>query len=95
MCLAIPGRVESVDEATRLATASVMGVRRKVNVDLLRQDPVGPGDWILIHVGFAMSKISASQAEEQLRMLEMLGELTEAQEEVEGYAFGEEGSVAR
>ena len=94
MCLAIPGRVESIDTEARLATAEVMGVRRKVNIDLLRQDTPEPGDWVLIHVGFAMSKISEDQAQEQLKMLEMLGELTEAQEEVEGYAFGEKQGTA-
>lgn len=89
MCLAIPGRVESIDEEARLATAEVMGVRRRVNIDLLRQDAPAEGDWVLIHVGFAMSKISEEQAQEQMKMLEMLGGLTEAQEEVEGYSFGE------
>ncbi|MEN1705075.1 MAG: HypC/HybG/HupF family hydrogenase formation chaperone [Planctomycetota bacterium] len=85
MCLAIPGQVETVDAETRLASVSVMGVKRKVNIDLLRSEPLDVGDWVLIHVGFAMSKISPEQAEEQMKLLEMLGELAEAQEEVEGY----------
>ena len=88
MCLAIPGQIESIDTETRLATVDVMGVRRKVNIDLLRQEPPTEGDWVLIHVGFAMSRISAEQAEDQMKMLEMLGELGEAREEAEGYAFG-------
>ena len=88
MCLAIPGCIESIDNETRLATADVLGVRRKVNIDLLREEPPMIGDWILIHVGFAMSKISEEQAQEQLKVLEMLGELDEAREEAEGYAFG-------
>ena len=88
MCLAIPGRISTIDDETRLATVDVMGVRRKVNVDLLRQDPPAEGDWVLIHVGFAMSKISEDQAQEQMAMLAMLGEDDEAREEAEGYAFG-------
>ena len=87
MCLAIPGKIESIDHETRMATTDVMGVRRKVNIDLLREHPPAEGDWVLIHVGFAMSRISAEQAEEQLKILDMLGELGEAKEEAEGYAF--------
>lgn len=94
MCLAIPGRIESIDTESRLATTDVMGVRRKVNIDLLRQDPPTEGDWVLIHVGFAMSKISAEQAEEQTRVLEMLGELADAQEEARGYSFDASGGSA-
>ena len=85
MCLAIPGQIESIEDETRLATVDVMGVRRTVNVDLLREDAPTIGDWVLIHVGFAMSKISREQAQEQLEILSMLGELDEAKEEVEGY----------
>ena len=88
MCLAIPGQISEINEAERLATVNVMGVRRRVNIDLLRQDPPVVDDWVLIHVGFAMSKISAEQAEEQMKMLAMLGEDDEAREEAEGYAFG-------
>jgi hydrogenase expression/formation protein HypC len=60
MCLAIPGQiVEWVDEDLHLAKAQVANVRRNVNVGLLAEteDSVGIGDWVLIHVGFAMSKI--------------------------------------
>ena len=85
MCLAIPGQIESIDTQTRIATVDVMGVRRSVNIDLLREEPPTIGDWVLIHVGFAMSKISPEQAQEQLQVLAMLGELDEAKEEVEGY----------
>lgn len=72
------------------ATVDVTGVRRRVNVDLLVDQPLGEGDWVLIHVGFAMSKISAEQAEEQLRLLAMLGEDQAAMEEWKGYGFGGE-----
>ncbi|HTQ79015.1 MAG TPA: HypC/HybG/HupF family hydrogenase formation chaperone [Thermoanaerobaculia bacterium] len=91
MCLAIPGRVvEIAAETPQLALVEVAGVKRQVNVDLLLEEGLAPGDWVLIHVGFAMSKVSAAAAEEQMRMLQMLGEDIEAMHEVEGYEFGEE-----
>jgi len=90
MCLAIPGRiVEFADSAHQFATVDVSGVRRKINVDLLRDEPLSPGDWVLIHVGFAMSTISAERAQEQLRLLAMLGEDQKAMEELDGYTFGD------
>jgi hydrogenase expression/formation protein HypC len=56
MCLAIPGQViELVDEQNRLAKVDVAGVLRNVNIGLL--EDTGPGDWVLIHVGFALSKV--------------------------------------
>ncbi|MEM9666845.1 MAG: HypC/HybG/HupF family hydrogenase formation chaperone [Bacteroidota bacterium] len=88
MCLAIPGQVRQLDEDRRFATVEVGHVRRRVNVDLLRDEALDVEDWVLIHVGFAMSKISAAQAQEQVRLLEMLGEADEAMEEVAGYSFG-------
>jgi hydrogenase expression/formation protein HypC len=88
MCLAIPGQIRAFDDDRRFATVEVGHVRRRVNVDLLRDDPLDVDDWVLIHVGFAMSKISAEQAEDQIRLLEMLGEADEAMEEIAGYAFG-------
>ncbi|HMB93940.1 MAG TPA: HypC/HybG/HupF family hydrogenase formation chaperone [Rhodothermales bacterium] len=90
MCLAIPGQIKTLDEDAPFATVEVTGVRRRVNVDLLKEDGLDVDDWVLIHVGFAMSKISASEAEDQLRLLTMLGEASEAMEEVQGYTFGEE-----
>jgi len=90
MCLAIPGQiVKLLDEDPHYAVVDVSGVRRKINVDLLKNDGIQPGDWVLIHVGFAMSKISAEQAEEQLRLLAMLGEAEEALQEIRGYRFDE------
>jgi hydrogenase expression/formation protein HypC len=64
VCLAIPGRImEVVDQANRLAMVDVAGVQRKVNIGLLDGDGgVGPGDWVLIHVGFAMSHIDEAEA---------------------------------
>jgi hydrogenase expression/formation protein HypC len=79
MCLAIPGRIlDFCDERRQFANVEISGIRRKINVDLLEGEPLAPGDWVLIHVGFAMSKISAEQAAEQIRLLEMLGESEEA-----------------
>jgi len=82
MCLAIPAQVCELSENDQLALVDILGVRRKVSVDLLRDDPPIVGDWVLVHVGFALSKIGAAQAEEQLKMLTMLGETEGAVEEV-------------
>ena len=88
MCLGIPGRiVEWVDVDLHIAKAEVSGVRRAINVGLLADGPdaVDVGDWVLIHVGFAMSKIDEDEARETRRFLEQLGdpyhqELAELQE---------------
>lgn len=77
MCLAIPGQVlEMVDEENRLARVDVAGVKRKVNVGLLDSgdDRVGAGDWVLIHVGFAISKVDEDEALATRRLLEGMGE---------------------
>ena len=76
MCLAIPGQlIEMVDEANRLAKVEVAGVQRTVNVGLLDSNGggAGPGDWVLIHVGFAMSKIDEEEAHATLALLEQMG----------------------
>lgn len=73
-----------------LVKVDVAGVRRNVNIGLLEDESVVPGDWILIHVGFALSKIAESQARDQLRMLEAMGENELAIEEVRGYGFSDE-----
>ncbi len=89
MCLAIPGRiVELFADQPHMAVVEVSGVRRKVNVDLVRDEtPLAVSDWVLIHVGFAMSRISAEHADEQMRLLAMLGEADQAVSEMEGYEF--------
>ncbi|MGZ5336662.1 MAG: HypC/HybG/HupF family hydrogenase formation chaperone [Solirubrobacterales bacterium] len=77
MCLAIPGQlVEVVDEANRLAKVDVAGVQRSVNIGLLDEDGagVGPGDWVLIHVGFAISQVDEEEAIATRKMLETMGE---------------------
>ncbi|HKW74744.1 MAG TPA: HypC/HybG/HupF family hydrogenase formation chaperone [Terriglobales bacterium] len=90
MCLAIPGKiVELVAGNPNLGTVEVVGVRRKVDLGLLNDDPPKPGDWVLIHVGFAMSRISEADAQEQMRTLAMLGEAEQAMQEVRGYGLEE------
>ncbi len=76
MCLAIPGQiVELVDEPNRLAKVDVAGVQRNVNIGLLDEDGgVVPGDWVLIHVGFAMSKVYEDEAVATRRQLVAMGE---------------------
>jgi hydrogenase expression/formation protein HypC len=72
MCLAIPGQViEVVDEANLLAKVDVAGVRRNVNIGLL--NGVVPGDWVLVHVGFALSKVDEDEATATLRLLQRMG----------------------
>jgi hydrogenase expression/formation protein HypC len=72
VCLAIPGQIlEVVDEPNRLAKVDVAGVRRTVNIGLL--DDAGPGDWVLIHVGFAISQIDEGEARATRELLERMG----------------------
>ena len=87
MCLAIPGQIVELAEDGHFATIEVSKVRRTINVDLLEGEPLAAGDWVLIHVGFAMSRISAEAAAEQLRLLAMLGEDAQAMAELDGYRF--------
>jgi hydrogenase expression/formation protein HypC len=85
MCLGIPGRIVRVDDPVRkLATVDVGGVKRQVNIACIVSEahPVEAcvGDWVLVHVGFAMSRIDEEEAAETLRILTELGE---AQAELE------------
>ena len=76
MCLAIPAQLlELVDEHNRLATVEVAGVRRIVNVGLLDLDggAAAAGEWVLVHVGFALSRIDEQQARATLALLEQMG----------------------
>ena len=89
MCLAIPGQiVDVVDEPNRLARVDVAGVRRTVNIGLLDEDAGGgavPGDWVLIHVGFALSKVDEEEAHATLELLRGMGsEFEDAIEELKG-----------
>jgi hydrogenase expression/formation protein HypC len=88
MCLAIPGKIVEISSGnTSLALVEVVGVRRKVDLGLLEDDKPVPGDWVLIHVGFAMSKISEHDALDQMNTLRMLGEIDGAMQEVRGYGL--------
>jgi hydrogenase expression/formation protein HypC len=88
MCLAIPGRiVELITDPPHLAMVEVTGVRRRVDLGLLLDDMPEVGDWVLIHVGFAMSRISEHEAADQMRMLAVLGEDEAAMEEIRGYGL--------
>ena len=91
MCLAIPGKIVELDsQNANQALVDVVGVRRKVDLGLLQDDPPVLGDWVLIHVGFAMSKISEADAADQMRTLTMLGESEAAMQEVRGYGLDNE-----
>jgi hydrogenase expression/formation protein HypC len=75
MCLGIPGEVIEIKrDQPDLAKVSVSGVKRTINIGLLEDDPPLPGDWILIHVGFALSKIDESEAQAVLDFLEGIGQ---------------------
>jgi hydrogenase expression/formation protein HypC len=75
MCLAIPGEiVEFVEGNDQLVLVDVVGVKRKINIGLMEPGEVGVGDWILIHVGFAMSKVDEQEAADALAMLELMGQ---------------------
>ncbi len=90
MCLAIPGQiVEVVDPVNQLARVDVAGVHRNVNIGLLdtEGDGLGPGDWVLIHVGFAISQVDEAEALATRQLLEQMGadyeqELEELKESV-------------
>jgi len=76
VCLAIPGRVvEILDDVNQLAKVDVAGVRRTVNVGLLDAGDLGqlPGQWVLIHVGFALSRIDEREALATLELLQEMG----------------------
>jgi len=75
MCLGIPGEVvEIVDDAEHLATVAVNGVRRAISLTLVADEGVGVGDWVLVHVGFAMSRIDADEAAATLAQIQKLGQ---------------------
>jgi hydrogenase expression/formation protein HypC len=92
VCLAIPGKIIEIDSQNGLqAVVDVVGVRRKVDLGLLQDAPPVPGDWVLIHVGFGISKISEADAADQMETLRMLGETQAAMEEVLGYGLEGDG----
>jgi len=83
MCLALPAKIVTFPpDEPGIAVVDVLSVERRVNVDLLRNENLAVGDWILLHVGFAMSKVSEKDAQEQIELLMMLGETCEAERQV-------------
>ena len=80
MCLGIPGRVVALRDNPHLATVDILGEERAINIGML-EEPLLPGDYVLIHVGFAMNKIDADQARQALEGLQLMGNNdTEAEE---------------
>ena len=77
MCLGIPGQVVEVltEHGGELAMVDVQGARRRINLGLLEQDddPPAPGDWVLIHMGFALERIDEAEARQALAGLELMG----------------------
>ncbi|HWO81892.1 HypC/HybG/HupF family hydrogenase formation chaperone [Gaiella sp.] len=85
MCLGIPGRIVDVpDRQAGLATVDISGVRRSVSVALVDEPaaPIEPGDWVLVHVGFALSRIDEAQAHETLELLRQGVELQRELDEI-------------
>ena len=75
MCLGVPGEiVEVLDNHPDIATVEVSGVRRAINVGLLEGQGVEPGDWVLVHLGFALSKIDQDEATAMLELLAGMGQ---------------------
>lgn len=75
MCLGIPGElIEVTDKLRNLAKVDVAGVKRVINIGLLEDEELRPGDWVLIHVGFAMSKIDEEEANRALEGLQLMGQ---------------------
>ena len=75
MCLGIPGQVvELVGANSQLAKVEVAGVRRNINIGLLDDVAIEPGDWVLIHVGFAMAVIDEAEAARALEGLQLMGQ---------------------
>jgi hydrogenase expression/formation protein HypC len=76
MCLGIPGQIiDIVDDPNSIAKVNVSGVKRNVNVALVRPEGIASGDWVLIHVGFAMSKIDENEARETMQALQTMGDV--------------------
>ena len=91
MCLGIPGKIVAITHAVnKLATVEVLGVQREINIACIVNDehPVDScvGDWVLVHVGFAMSRIDEKEAQLTLEVLQMLGD---AQAEIEAMRAGD------
>lgn len=72
MCLGVPAQVVDIHDAAR-ATVSISGVSRMISTDLMMGEELAVGDWVLIHVGFALGKIDEAEATETLKQIKQLG----------------------
>jgi hydrogenase expression/formation protein HypC len=72
MCLGIPGRIVEIRDNPHLATVDILGEKSAINIGMI-EEPLAPGDYVLIHVGFAMTKIDAAEARQALDGLRLLG----------------------
>lgn len=77
MCLAIPAQIVELFPSTDLATADVSGVQRSVHLGLLEYENITTGDWVLLHAGFAISKVNEEEARTTLELLRQLGQAYE------------------
>jgi hydrogenase expression/formation protein HypC len=75
MCLGIPGQVVEMVSGygDQLALVDVEGAQRRVNIGMLEGDPVAAGDWVIIHMGFAVERVDREGAQEARRGLELMG----------------------
>jgi hydrogenase expression/formation protein HypC len=89
MCLGIPGRVvELPSDHPDIGRVEVEGVVRNINLALLEDDPPAPGEWVLIHLGFALQKMTAAEVEDARSTLTVLGEGSD--DPFEGFTFDED-----
>ncbi len=91
MCLGIPGQVVELVEGYdgQLALVDVQGAQRRINIGMLEDEQVSPGDWVLIHMGFALDRIDEAGAREALAGLELIGRAREdAQDQLRGGSHG-------
>ena len=87
MCVGIPAQVvEILPEARKMAVVEVEGVRREVSIVMVVDEGLKLGDWVLLHVGFAMSIIDEDEAASQLDFMRMLGSVYD--EEIEAFSAG-------
>ena len=80
MCLGIPGQIVKINDTNdKLATVNIGGVERQINIACIVDEEHPPqsciGEWVLVHVGFAMNRIDEAEAIETLQMLEEMAEL--------------------
>lgn len=74
MCLGVPAQIINFEKASQyIATVSISGVNREISVDLMAGEPLAVGDWVLVHVGFALAKIDAEEAAATLDQIKKLG----------------------